>query len=124
MDAPALLAEAEKAVGAGDFDTGISLLRQAAEQRPDDPELWLRCSALHRGRGRPRAALDAAHRALAIAPRDFTALMLRASLLDALHAPEAAEAWGNALANKPDGDLPPPLAAAVVKGEQRHAHWL
>ena len=124
MDADTLLIQAEKAVGAGDLETGISLLQQAAEQRSGDPELWLRIAALHRGRGRPQPALDAVHRALALSPLDFTALMLRASLLDALNDPAAPEAWGNALANKPDGELPPPLAAAVARGEQRHAEWL
>jgi aspartyl/asparaginyl beta-hydroxylase (cupin superfamily) len=100
------------------------LLQQAAEDRGDDPELWLRIAALHRGLSRPRPALDAVHRALSIRPLDFTALMLRASILDTLQDPAAPEAWGNALANKPKGELPPPLAAAVARGEQRHAKWL
>jgi len=124
MDAGALLAEAERAVGAGDLDAGIALLQQAAEQRNDDAGIWLKIAALHRGRGRPRPALDAVHRALSISPLDFTALMLRASILDTLQDPAAPEAWGNALANKPGGELPPPLAAAVARGEQRHAEWL
>ena len=83
------LAEAEKAVAAGDFDSAIELLRQGAEQSSNDPQLWLRIAALHRGRGRPRQALDAVHRALAMLPLDFTALMLRASLLDTLNDPAA-----------------------------------
>jgi aspartyl/asparaginyl beta-hydroxylase (cupin superfamily) len=124
MDAGPLLAEAERAVGAGDLEGGIALLQKAAEQRADDPEIWLKIAALYRGRGRPRPALDAVHRALSITPLDFTALMLRASLLDSLDDPAAPEAWGNALANKPDGELPPPLAAAVARGEKRHADWL
>jgi aspartyl/asparaginyl beta-hydroxylase (cupin superfamily) len=124
MDAATLLTEAERAVGAGDLEGGIRLLEQAAEQRGDDPELWLRIAALNRGLARPRPALDAVHRALSISPLDFTALMLRASILDALQDPAAPEAWGNALANKPKGELPPPLAAAVARGEQRHAEWL
>ena len=124
MDSGALLAKAERAVGAGDLDSGIRLLQQAAEQNPGDSELWLRIAALQRGRGQPRQALDAVHRALSITPLDFTALMFRASLLDALSDPAAPEAWGNALANKPGGELPPPLAVAVARGEQRHAEWL
>jgi aspartyl/asparaginyl beta-hydroxylase (cupin superfamily) len=124
MDAGALLDEAERAVGAGDLDSGIRLLQQAARQDPGDTGLWLRIAALQRGRGQPREALDAVHRALSISPLDFTALMLRASLLDTLDDPAAPEAWGNALANKPGGELPPPLAVAVARGEQRHAEWL
>ena len=124
MDGGALLDEAERAVGAGDFDSAIRLLKQAAKQDPDNSELWLRIAAVQRGRGQPRPALDAVHRALSISPLDFTALMLRASLLDTLNDPAAPEAWGNALANKPGGELPPPLAVAVARGEQRHAQWL
>src|SRR4051812_26414229 len=124
MDAGALLAQAERAVGLGDLEAGIALLERAAEQRTDDAEIWLRIAALNRGRGRPGPALDAVHRALSIRPLDFTALMLRASLLDSLNDPAAPEAWGNALANKPNGELPPQLAAAVARGEQRHAEWL
>ena len=124
MDSGALLAQAERALGSGNIDGAISLLRQVAEERRDDPEIWLKIAALNRGRGQPRPALDAVHRALSIRPLDFTALMLRASLLDSLDDPAAPEAWGNALANKPAGDLPPPLAAAVARGEQRHSEWL
>ena len=92
MDGAALLAEAERAVGQGDLDAGIALLQQAAEKRADDAEIWLKIAALHRGRGRPRPALDAVHRALSISPLDFTGLMLRASLLDSLNDPAAPEA--------------------------------
>ena len=124
MDVGALVEAAEKAVGLGDLDGGIRLFEQAAEISSNDEGLWLRIAALHRGRGRPRPALEAVHRALAIRPLDFTALMLRASLLDALGDVSAPEAWGQALANRPHGDLPPPLAAAVARGEQRHSAWL
>jgi aspartyl/asparaginyl beta-hydroxylase (cupin superfamily) len=124
VDAGALLADAEKAVGSGDLEMAIRLLQQAAEQRPEDSGMWLRIAALQRGHGRPRPALESVHRALAISPLDFTALMLRASLLDMLNDPAAPEAWGNALANRPEGELPAALAAAVARGEQRHAEWI
>ena len=124
MEAGALMAEAERAVAAGNLDAAIGLLQKAANQRADNVEVWLKIAALHRGSGRPGPALEAVHRALAVQPRDFTALMLRASLLDGLGDPAAGEAWGNALANKPGGELPAPLAAAVARGEQRHAEWL
>ena len=124
MNSGALLADAERAVRAGDLDGAVALLKQAAEQHRDDPEIWLKIAALNRGRGQPRPALDAVHRALSIRPLDFTALMLRASLLDSLKDPTAPEAWGNALANKPKGELPAPLLAAIARGEQRHSEWL
>ena len=46
---------------------------------------------------------------LALAPLDFTALMLRASLLDRLGDPKSGEAWGHAIAQKPAETLPPSL---------------
>ena len=58
-----------------------------------------------------------------IEPRDFTALLMRASLLDRLELEQAPEAWAHALAQKPAGDLPPALAQAIAQGEQRVAAW-
>ena len=48
---------------------------------------------------------------------------MRASLLSALDDPQAGEAWGNAIAQRPPGDLPPALAAALDRGEQEHEAW-
>ncbi len=124
MDVTALLNEAERAVGSGDLEGAVEFLRRAAENQPDDPTVWVKLAAMQRGRGKPGLALEAVHRALALSPLDFTALLMRASLLDTLADPSAPEAWGNALANKPPGVLPPQLAAAVERGEQRYASWL
>jgi aspartyl/asparaginyl beta-hydroxylase (cupin superfamily) len=124
VNADTLLAEAERAVAAGNLDGAITLLQQAAGQRADDADIWLKIAALNRGLGRPRTALDAVHRALSVRPLDFTGLMLRATLLDSLNDPSAPEAWGNALANKPGGELPPQLLAAIARGEQRYSEWL
>ena len=33
----------------------------------------------------------------------------------------AGEAWGHALAQRPDGELPPQLASVLAEAEQRHA---
>lgn len=124
MDADRLIAEAERAVRSGELQSAVSLLEQAASERPQDPALWLRIAAMKRGTGKPREALAAVQKALAIAPLDFTGLLMRASLLDRLADPSAPEAWGNALANKPSGDLPAQLAAIVAQGEQKHSEWL
>jgi len=124
MGTDALIEQAERAIRSGDLQTSVRLLEQAAELRPDDFTLWLRIAATHRGTGKPQAALAAVHRALTLAPLDFSALLLRASLLDRLGDPAAPEAWGQALANKPDGDLPPQLLSAIAQGERRHAEWL
>ncbi|WP_246448850.1 aspartyl/asparaginyl beta-hydroxylase domain-containing protein [Sphingomonas sabuli] len=56
---------------------------------------------------------------MAIAPLDFTALMLRATLLDRADPATADEAWEQALAQRPPGDLPPQLEAVLRQGEAR-----
>src|SRR5207253_5943263 len=81
-------------------------------------------AALHRGAGKPRRALQAMHSALKFAPLDFTALLMRASLLEKLGDAGAPEAWEQALANKPAGDLPPELATVVAHGERRQVEWI
>ena len=124
MDIETLIGEAERALGSGDLPTASQLLEQAAAERPDDPSLWLRLAGLHRGSGKPRLALRAVQEALKAAPRDFTALLMRASLLETLGDTGAPEAWEQALANRPPGELPPQIASVVAHGERRHAEWI
>jgi aspartyl/asparaginyl beta-hydroxylase (cupin superfamily) len=124
MDADTLIGQAETALGSGDLRAASQLLERAAAERPDDPNLWLRVAAVHRGAGKPRLALQAVHHALKSAPLDFTALLMRASLLEKLGEAGASEAWEQALANKPAGELPPQLTAVVAHGEQRRAEWI
>ena len=119
-----LVNEAERAVASGDLHRAIKLFQQAAEAKPDDFTLWMKIAAMHRGTGNAQAALDTVHRALALSPLDFTALLMRASLLERLGTAEAGEAWGHALAQKPDGELPPQLSSVVAHAEQQHAIWL
>lgn len=122
-DRAALLAEADRALAAQDFARAAALFEEAA-RGGDDPSVLLRLAGAYRACGRPRVALDAVHRALALAPLDFTALMLRASLLDRMGDPGAGEAWGHAIAQRPADALPPQLAAVLAEGERRHAAWL
>jgi aspartyl/asparaginyl beta-hydroxylase (cupin superfamily) len=124
MNVEELVDQAERALASGDLPSASQLLERATTDRPNDPNLWLRLAALHRGAGRPRQALGAVQQALKAAPLDFTALLMRASLLDRLGDSTAPEAWGHALANKPAGELPAQIAAAVAQGEKRHAEWL
>jgi aspartyl/asparaginyl beta-hydroxylase (cupin superfamily) len=124
MERAQLTQEADRALAAGDLKRAVTLLRQAAENGPPDPALWLNLAAMYRGTGKPQPALDAVHRALAIAPLDFTALLMRASLLHRLGDPQAGEAWGHALAQKPGGDLPAQIAAVVAEAERHHSAWL
>ncbi|MGV7122585.1 aspartyl/asparaginyl beta-hydroxylase domain-containing protein [Sphingopyxis sp. 550A] len=122
-DRAARLAEADRALAAQDFARAAALFEEAAKGG-DDPSVLLRLAGAYRACGRPRVALDAVHRALALAPLDFTALMLRASLLDRMDDPGAGEAWGHAIAQRPADALPPQLAAVLAEGERRHAAWL
>lgn len=123
MDAAELVRNADRAAAARDFAAAASLLEQAVTLTPEDAGLWIRIAAIRRGVGKPAAALDAVHKALAISPRDFTALLMRASLLQRMGLPQAGEAWGHAVAQKPDGDIAPPLQAALAEAEQRYAAW-
>lgn len=123
-DAVALLAAADRAIAAQDLQRASQLLREAADAQPGDMSILLRLAGVSRAAGQPRIALEAVHRALAVAPLDFTALLMRASLLDRLADPAAGEAWGHAIAQKPDGALPQQIAAVLAEGERRHAAWL
>jgi aspartyl/asparaginyl beta-hydroxylase (cupin superfamily) len=124
MDAGDLLSDAERAIAARDLTRAIALLERAVEASPDDLTLWMKIAALRRGTGDARGSLDAVHRALALSPRDFTALLMRASLFQRLDDPRAGDAWGNALAQRPEKDLPPELVPVVAEAEQRHSAWL
>jgi aspartyl/asparaginyl beta-hydroxylase (cupin superfamily) len=123
MDAAELVRDADKAVAARDFARAVSLLEQAAAISPADGTLWMRIAAIRRGTGDASAALDAVHKVLAIAPRDFTALLMRASLLQKLELPGAGEAWGHALAQKPERDLPEQLTPVIAEAEEKYAEW-
>lgn len=124
MQAGGLVTEADKAVAAGDLRRAVTLLSEAAEESPDNAELWMKVAALHRATGSPEAALEAVNRALSLSPLDFTMLLMKASLLQRLGHPDSGQAWGHALAQKPDGDLPPQMAAVIAEGERQHAAWI
>jgi aspartyl/asparaginyl beta-hydroxylase (cupin superfamily) len=123
MSSGSIIAEAERAAASGDLARAQTLLKQAATDAPEDVQLLLKLAAISKAVGQPRAALAVVHQALAQEPLDFVALMLKASLLDAL-GEDSGEAWSNALARRPAGDLPAPLAAAVAVGEKRRDAWL
>lgn len=122
-DRGALLAEADRALAAQDFARAAALFEEAAKES-EDPSVMLRLAGAYRACGRPRMALEAVHRALALAPLDFTALMLRASLLERMGDPNAGQAWGHAIAQKPEGPLPQQLTAVLAEGERCHATWI
>lgn len=119
-----LLAKADRAAAARDLPRAQALLQQAASAQPDDPAIHLRLAGVSRAAGQPGIALEAVHRALALAPLDFTALVMRATLLERLGDERAGEAWGHALAQRPTGELPPHFVEIVAAGEVLHMRWL
>jgi aspartyl/asparaginyl beta-hydroxylase (cupin superfamily) len=119
-----LIRQADQAVAHGDLRRAVVLLSEAAESEPANADLWMKVAALHRATGSPGAALQAVHRALTVSPLDFTMLLMKASLMQRLGDPEAGQAWGHALAQKPDGELPPQLSAVIAEGERQHAEWI
>jgi aspartyl/asparaginyl beta-hydroxylase (cupin superfamily) len=123
MDVADLIQGADQAIAGRDFGKAAMLLEQAAALAPGDLSLWMRVAAMRRGAGELPRALDAVHKALAIDPRDFMALLMRASLLQKLGYPEAGEAWGHALAQKEEKNLPEQLQPVVAEAEQRYAAW-
>ena len=123
MNVAELIRGADQAMAARDFGGAASLLEQAAALQPEDLSLWMRVAAMRRASSQPARALEAVHKALALKPRDFTALLMRASLLQKLDQPDAGEAWGHALAQKPEGELPEALRAVIADAEQHYAAW-
>lgn len=114
----------DRALARNDFPRALELLREASASSPSDIDILLKLAGVSRAAGRPREALDAVHRVLSVSPLHFTALLLRASLLQRLEHSGAGRAWGEALAQRPEGRLPAPLEAALAEAEMRHREWL
>jgi aspartyl/asparaginyl beta-hydroxylase (cupin superfamily) len=121
---PAQLAEVDVLARQGQLAPAAALLEAAFAGKDVPPGEWLKLAGLRRALRQPRRALDAVHQALALAPLDFMALTMRAGLLERLDDPEAGQAWDNALAQRPPGELAPPLAQAVAAGEALRDAWL
>lgn len=122
-DVSPIVEEADQATATGNLALAEQLLLQASQATTQDFSIFLKLAAVQRATGRLQTALQTVHRALALSPLEFTALLLRASLLDRLNEPGAAEAWSYALAQKPDGDLPPHLQTVVATASARVEQW-
>ena len=122
--APELMQGADAAVARGDLAGAAQLIDQALAMTDLGFAAWLKLAGLRRGLRQPHRALDAVHRALAHAPLNFIALALRAGLLEKLEPARAGEAWAEALAQRPPGELPPGMADAVSAGDALRAAWL
>jgi aspartyl/asparaginyl beta-hydroxylase (cupin superfamily) len=117
------IAAAERLVSGGDLAGAAAALDAALKGTAAEPAQWLKLAGLERALGHPKAALAAVHQALASAPFDFVGLVMRAGLLERLGDAAAGAAWEEALAQRPPGELVPPLAAAVAAGDRTLAEW-
>lgn len=117
---PALLAaQADQALASGDRTKAQDLLERLVASAPDFSN-WMKLGALRRASGDFKAALQAVNAALAIAPLDFMALLSKATILERLSAVSADEAYGRALAQIPDGQLPHQIQQLVDHGRRRY----
>ncbi|HEX8222345.1 MAG TPA: aspartyl/asparaginyl beta-hydroxylase domain-containing protein [Allosphingosinicella sp.] len=114
-------AQADAAAAAGRLADSRRLLEAAARETPARLETWLKLSAMCRATGDLDGALAAVSRALALAPLDLSALLMRAMLLEkAGDEAGAGEAYGHALAQHPEGPPPPGLEQMLGHAEQRY----
>lgn len=121
--AESIVEQADAATAGGNLAEAERLLIAAIEADPDDASVLLKLAAIQRGTGRPRLALQSVHQALARSPLDFTALLMRATLLERLEPALASEAWMHALAQQPDGDPPPHLRQLLARGKALVERW-
>jgi aspartyl/asparaginyl beta-hydroxylase (cupin superfamily) len=124
-DAVALQDAANRALRAGDPKGASELFRRAVVIAPQRLDLWMGLAASQRGAGDPVAALASVQSALAREPRSFPALLMKASLLDALgRAAEAAKVYGVAVQLAPPlGSLNEPTRRALERGAALHEQF-
>ena len=121
------LGDIDTLVAAGQIAAAADLLARRLADEPAlsaQPMPWLQLGGLRRMLRQPFRALEAVERALALAPRDFMALVMRATIIERIAPEKAGPAWHRALLQRPDTALPKPLADAVAAGEAAHAAWL
>lgn len=116
-------AQIDRLVASGQISAAAEQLAIRLMSDDGEPADWLKLAGLQRALKQPRHALQSVHRALAKTPLDLVALTMRAGLLQHLAEAGAAQAWSEAIAQKPAGPVPPPLAAALAAGERFHAQW-
>jgi len=126
-DSPALKAEASRAMAAGDLRSAAALLEEATRlPGPGDVDLWISLAGCRRGLADTGGAAAAVDRALAIEPRHFLALLMRASLLERTgEARAAGRAYGIALTQAPPAAaLDEVTRRATEHARQAHARYL
>lgn len=116
--------QADDLAARGDRAAARRLLGEVTAADPGRFEPWLKLAALCRAEGDLEAALAAVSGALCIEPLGFVPLLLKANLLQAASRPdEAGEAYGHALAQRPE-DMPPHLRGPTAQAERLHAAFV
>lgn len=115
----ALRAEAHRALLARRYDDAAGLWSRVATMSGQVSD-WLNLAASERVRGRFEAALTAVDQALVVNPREFAALLMKASLLERMgRTGEAMPLYGTAILMAPaDEVLDPPTRRALDHARQ------
>lgn len=116
-----LIAKADAAAAARRIGEALALLNEVVERGGASVDTLLKTASLHRANAEPRLALAMTERALALEPLHFLALFFRASILEHLGDRSAAESYGQALAQRGIGPLPPALQAQVERAQTIYA---
>jgi hypothetical protein len=123
MDANQIEQDADRAAARGDYRAARLLLQKATGLVHDRFELWIKFAAMCRATSDPQASLLALDRALTINPFDFSALMMRATLLDQSgRVEEAGLGFGRALAQMPDRP-PAQLQPVIDVARKKYVSW-
>ena len=117
---------ADRAMAGGDPRRARELLVRAVEAEPKELGLWMSLAACERAVGDLLGAVRAVDQALALDPRLFVGLLMRASLLErAGQAKAAAVAYGVALTQTPPAEtLNDSVRAALGHGKAVHGRYL
>lgn len=111
------IAAADRALAARNPVEARAILEAIANMDPPHLEFWQRLATVRQIGGAPAKALHAIERALKFAPLSFISLLMRARILDQMDHPEAAEAYGRALAQPRPDPLPAGVATAIARAE-------
>ena len=123
LDIQKIEAEADKFAAARQFGEARDLLAQIVQLDPAQFEVWVKLASMQIATGNANAALHSAEAALAQRPLDFSALLMRANLLDRLgRGKHAGEAYGRAVHNAPP-NLPERAKAALDHARIRYGQW-
>ena len=99
------IASADSLARLGRFDDAVILYRRLTQAHAEDTGLWLRIAIAEFQRGELPLALEAAHRARALAPQDpETALVLAQVQLESAGPESAMQTLESALAQSPEDD--------------------